>query len=99
AQRLWLLQFLLLLVILPGFILHHTFNDLRERMRVGGELISREGYVALVERLKPEAEAVNQKATYGELTTFELLTTLAFAHFELKDVDFQVLEVGMGGEV
>ncbi len=73
-------------------------NDLRERMRVGGELISREGYVALVERLKPEAEAVNQKATYGELTTFELLTTLAFAHFELKDVDFQVLEVGMGGK-
>ena len=73
-------------------------NDLRERMRVGGELISREEYVALVERLKPEAEAVNQKANYGELTTFELLTTLAFAYFEIKDVDFQVLEVGMGGK-
>jgi len=73
-------------------------NDLRERMRVGGELISREEYVALVEKLKPEAEAVNEKATYGELTTFELLTTLAFAYFKLKDVDFQVLEVGMGGK-
>jgi len=73
-------------------------NDLRERMRVGGELVSREEYVALVEKLKPEAEVVNQKATYGELTTFELLTTLAFAYFELKDVDFQVLEVGMGGK-
>ena len=73
-------------------------NDLRERMTVGGELISKEEYVALVEKLKPEAEAVNQKATYGELTTFELLTSLAFAYFELKDVDFQVLEVGMGGK-
>ena len=73
-------------------------NDLRERMRIGEELISREEYVALVEKLKPEAEAVNQKANYGELTTFELLTTLAFAYFELKDVDFQVLEVGMGGK-
>ena len=73
-------------------------NYLRERMRVGGELISREEYVALVEKLKPEAEAVNEKATYGELTTFELLTTLAFAYFKLKDVDFQVLEVGMGGK-
>ncbi len=73
-------------------------NDLRERMTIGGELISKEEYVALVERLKPEAEAVNQKATYGELTTFELLTSLAFAYFEQKDVDFQVLEVGMGGK-
>jgi len=50
-----------------------------------------------VERLKPEVEAVNQKATYGELTTFELVTALGFAHFNLKGVDFQVLEVGMGG--
>jgi dihydrofolate synthase/folylpolyglutamate synthase len=67
-------------------------------MRVGTELISEEEYVALVERLKPEAQAVNRKATYGELTTFELLTTLAFNHFNLKRVDFQVLEVGMGGK-
>jgi dihydrofolate synthase/folylpolyglutamate synthase len=73
-------------------------NDLRERMRVDGELVSREEYVALVEKLKPEAEAVNEKATYGELTTFELLTTLAFTYFKLKNVDFQVLEVGMGGK-
>ena len=72
----------------------HTW---RERIRVNGELISEEEFVALVERLKPEVEAVNQKATYGELTTFELVTALGFAHFNLKGVDFQVLEVGMGG--
>jgi len=73
----------------------HTW---RERIRVNGELISEEELVALVERLRPEIEAVNQKATYGELTTFELLTALAFAHFRLKGADFQVLEVGMGGK-
>ncbi|GAI83334.1 unnamed protein product, partial [marine sediment metagenome] len=39
-----------------------------------------------------------RKATYGRLTTFELLTTLAFAHFAAKGTDFQVLEVGMGGK-
>ena len=72
-------------------------HTLRERIRVNGNLISEEEYVALVERLKPEIEAVNQKATYGELTTFELVTALGFAHFNLKGVDFQVLEVGMGG--
>jgi len=72
----------------------HTW---RERIRVDGELISEVELATLVERLKPEVEIVNQKATYGRLTTFELLTTLAFAHFAAKGVDFQVLEVGMGG--
>jgi len=72
----------------------HTW---RERMRVGGELISEEEFVALVGRLKPEVEAVNRKATYGQLTTFELLTALGFAFFKLKEAKFQVLEVGMGG--
>ena len=70
----------------------------RERIRVDGKLISEAELAALVERVKPEVEVVNQRATYGELTTFELLTTLGFAYFKLKGVDFQVLEVGMGGK-
>jgi len=74
-------------------------NTLNERIRVNGELISDDELIALVERLKPEIELVDQKATYGRLTTFELLTALAFAYFELKGVDFQVLEVGMGGRL
>ena len=72
----------------------HTW---RERMRVNGELISEAEFVNLVARLKPEVEAVNRKATYGRLTTFELLTALGFAFFKSKKADFQVLEVGMGG--
>ena len=70
----------------------------RERIRVDGELISEGQLAQLVEKLKPEVEAINQRATYGELTTFELLTALAFAYFGQKGVDFQVLEVGMGGK-
>ena len=52
----------------------------------------------MVEGLKPEVEVINQEAAYGELTTFELLTALAFAFFKRKGVDFQVLEVGLGGK-
>jgi len=74
-------------------------NELRERFRVNGELITQGELIALVEKLKPEVEVVNQKATYGELTTFELLTALGFVHFKLKGVDFQVLEVGLGGRL
>jgi len=52
-----------------------------------------------VERFKPEIEAVSQKATYGQLTTFEVLTALGFAYFKLKGADFQVVEVGLGGRL
>lgn len=74
----------------------HTFN---ERIRVGDRLIADDELVALVERLKPEVTAVNETATYGKLTTFELITALGFMHFEDKDVDFQVIEVGLGGRL
>ena len=73
-------------------------NTIRERFRVNAELISEEEFVSLVEKLKPEVEVVNRRAAYGELTTFELLTALAFAYFKLKGADFQVLEVGLGGK-
>jgi len=74
----------------------HTFN---ERIRVDGELISEAELASLVKRLKPEVEVVNRKATYGQLTTFELMTALGFAYFKLKGVDFQVIEVGLGGRL
>jgi dihydrofolate synthase/folylpolyglutamate synthase len=73
----------------------HTW---RERVRIDGKLISEEEFTTLVVRLKPEIDAVNRKATYGRLTTFEILTTLAYAYFALKKADFQVLEVGLGGK-
>jgi dihydrofolate synthase / folylpolyglutamate synthase len=47
--------------------------------------------------VKHEAEAVNKRNAYGQLTTFEVLTALCFAFFRLRQADFMVLEVGMGG--
>ncbi len=73
-------------------------HTIRERFRVNESLITEEEFTTIVARLKPEVEIVNQQATYGELTTFELLTALAFTYFGMKGVDFQVLEVGMGGK-
>ncbi len=74
----------------------HTYN---ERIRIGDRLITDEEVVALVEKLKPEVEAVNEKATYGQLTTFEVTTALGFDYFKSKGADFQVIEVGMGGRL
>ncbi|MFC1870215.1 bifunctional folylpolyglutamate synthase/dihydrofolate synthase [Chloroflexota bacterium] len=73
--------------------------DLRERIKVDDKLITEEELIAMVEKLKPEIEVVNRSATYGELTTFEVLTAITFAYFREKEVDFQVLEVGLGGRL
>jgi len=74
------------------------FHTWRERIKVDGELISEEEFAQMVTKLKPQVEAVNERATYGKLTTFEFLTALAFAYFGQRGVKFQVLEVGLGGK-
>ncbi len=72
----------------------HTW---RERIKVDDRLISEQDFVSLVEKLKPEIEAINLEAKYGRLTTFEILTVLSFTYFAQEKADFQVMEVGMGG--
>ncbi len=73
--------------------------DLRERYRIDSKFISKIAIVDLVDCLKPVVEVVNQEAKYGKLTTFELLTTLAFLYFSHCQVDFQVIETGLGGRL
>ncbi len=74
----------------------HTF---RERISINGHNIAQEEFSTLVQRLKPEVEAVDQSGAYGQLTTFEILTAVAFTYFMEQKVDFQVLEVGLGGRL
>ncbi len=68
----------------------HTF---RERIRINGDFISREEVVQLVERLRPAIE------TIGDPSTFEVITAMAFLHFAQQDIDWAVLEVGLGGRI
>jgi dihydrofolate synthase/folylpolyglutamate synthase len=76
----------------------HLFS-FTERMQVNGKPIAEDEFARLVEVLKPKVEAVNQFGAFGQLTTFELLTALAFIYFKEKEVDFQVLETGLGGRL
>ena len=70
-----------------------------ERVAVNGQPILEESFARLATELAPHVQAVNQRATYGRLTTFEIITSLAFAHFRDEAVDFQVLETGLGGRL
>jgi dihydrofolate synthase/folylpolyglutamate synthase len=72
---------------------------LRERIQVDGKPILKSELASVVVRIKPHVEAVDRDGTYGELSTFELLTAAAFVYFQQKKVDYQVLEVGLGGRL
>jgi len=70
-----------------------------ERIQVNGKPIAEDEFARLVAVLKPKVEVVNKFGAFGQLTTFELLTALAFAYFKKMGVDFQVLETGLGGRL
>jgi len=73
--------------------------DLRERVKVDGVPISEADFAATMTEIKPFVESMKQDPRFRQLTYFEALSVLAFAYFRNKQVDFQVLEVGLGGRL
>lgn len=66
--------------------------DFRERMRVNGEMIPEENVINFVERWG--------KCGYeGHPSFFELTMMMAFDWFASEEVDYAVIEVGMGGRL
>ena len=88
-------------------------NNYRERIRVlegpcarreneddvFGDMISESELCAALEAMKPCVERLNNERALGDLSFFELFTALAFYHFRHKQVDWVVLETGMGGRL
>jgi len=66
--------------------------DFRERMRVDGEMIPREKVVKFVEKWKGCGYE-------GHPSFFELTMMMAFNWFDEENVDYAVIEVGMGGRL
>ena len=70
-----------------------------ERIAVDGEPIMTEDFGRLVEELEPELAAEDGNGSYGRVSTFEALVALAFLYFRAREVDWQVLETGLGGRL
>lgn len=79
-----------------GLYLSPYVHDVRERVQIDGQMISKEEFSTLIEEIKPIAEKIGQ-TDLGAVTEFEVKTMVAYLHFVRREVDFAVLEVGMGG--
>lgn len=64
-----------------------------ERMQINGQPISDGDLCALVEKIRPLADSMDDSPT-----EFELVTAIAFTWFASQKCDIVVCEVGMGGE-
>jgi len=74
-----------------GFYSSPHMINFNERIRIGNQMISKQSLVGSVEWIKPYVEQV------PELTTFEIITAIAFKYFSDKKVHDALIEVGMGG--
>jgi len=71
----------------------------QERIRINGEDITQEEVYSLLERLKPVIHKVANTEGYQHPTFFEVITTMAYLYFYEKNVDFTIMEVGLGGRL
>ncbi len=67
-----------------------------ERIRIDGEPLSAESFVAAYDEIKPYVELVDQQQPV-RMSFFEMLTGMALAAFADAPVDVAILEVGLGG--
>ncbi len=68
-------------------------KDFEERIQVDQIPIPRDVLVEYVKEIKPAVASV------PEITTFEIMTGLAFLYFSREKVDLAVIEVGLGGRL
>lgn len=68
-----------------------------ERIRVGGQPISRDGFAAAISAVRAAMDGVAPGLQVREFVAFDALTAAAFVAFREAVCDAQVIEVGLGG--
>jgi len=75
-----------------GVFVSPHYKDYRERIKINGKLISKKFVTGFVEKNQTKFKNINA-------SFFEISTVMAFEYFKQKQVDFAVIEVGMGGRL
>lgn len=79
-----------------GIYLSPYVHDVRERVQINGRMIPKQDFTDLISEIKPIADDIAE-TDLGPVTEFEVKTLVAYLYFLREQVDFAVLEVGMGG--
>ncbi|MFH1782195.1 MAG: folylpolyglutamate synthase/dihydrofolate synthase family protein [Candidatus Omnitrophota bacterium] len=82
-------------VLIPG----HRTQDTGHRFRGFVGNIGEKEFIKIVEKIKPACERFRDHVKLGKLSFFEALTGIAFLYFKEREVDYAVLETGLGGRL
>ncbi len=74
----------------------HLYSP-RERLQVDGALCPEERFAALAREVRPLIE--EDASNLGPVTYFEAMTLIAFLWFARRQIDWGVIEVGLGGRL
>lgn len=72
--------------------------NLRERIQVNGQMIPEDDFARIVTMIRPHIEYLAQ-TDHGQTTEFELKTAVGFVYLAEQNVDYAVIEVGLGGRL
>ena len=81
-----------------GFFTSPHLVDIRERFQIDGEMISKEDFTEVFNRVKEQIDILVEKGE-GHPSYFETLFVMGMLYFQKKHVDFCVLETGLGGRL
>lgn len=82
----------------PGLYTSPHLITVRERIRIGQELIPKDDFSRHLTYLRETIESlIVSKKLLSPPTYFEILSCLAFLYFAVRRVDIAICEVGMGG--
>lgn len=81
-----------------GFYNSPHLEDIEETIRINHENIKEEELIDLINEVKPKVKKVIEEG-YSHPTEFEVLTCLMYLYLYRKNVDFGIIEVGLGGRL
>lgn len=72
-------------------------TNIREEIEINNEEISEEDFASLAREVREKVEELDERKIF--VSGFEILTTISYIYFARNNLDFAVMEVGMGGRV
>ena len=84
---------------LTGLYTSPSLHKPTERIRLGQNIISEDDFTDIFFTILESIEKVHVDSKFGDISYFEALTAMAFLYFKKKNVDVQIIEVGLGGRL
>ena len=81
-----------------GFYNSPHLEDMEETIRIDHDNIREQELIDLIDEVKPKVDKVIEEG-YSHPTEFEVLTCLMYVYLYRKNVDFGIIEVGLGGRL